>query len=551
MQNMSADFRHMKCPRQTWFFVYTIPPDLRGHPRFMTSTGRPMDKITESLGTKHPDEAREKRNERIAYWDRQFRILRHGPSEDDIDRAAFEVYQATLKARVANYESPTCNPHWMEPEYQTALDSDYFKKLDQAIADCASDEIADYCKQLGVELAPATDSYRKIGIKFIEMKIAAGDRTAFLPVRGDTPDFSKGIRVDGIFRLASLGSRASRIMHVDPPSIPEPMTAAPPLPPSPKKGGAETFADAAGIYLKTELTEGVKANTVQDYQRKIDEFPHKDKPLRTITRGMAAEFLDGLVDVDRGLTRSTRNSYASLFSSIYKSAIRRDRATGNPFDGQRVKAATVHWEPFTDQEIATLFANAKFEISPTKHRTATALPWCALIGAFTGCRLEEIAQLKASDIKRTEGIWHFDFCKDVKGKTKAATRVLPIHHALIDTGLLRYRDALPAGSMLFPSLKPRKSKGGKLGPTQGDAFRLWRKRLGINRENVNFHSFRHCIGLKLRKAGVPEDDRAQVIGHEDERITSRVYGHDGVGLKRLAVIIEKIEYPGLRLPTAV
>jgi hypothetical protein len=39
--------------------------------------------------------------------------------------------------------------------------------------------------------------------------------------------------------------------------------------------------------------------------------------------------------------------------------------------------------------------------------------------------------------------------------------------------------------------------------------------------------------------------------HEDERITSRVYGHDGIGLKRLAVIIEKIEYPGLRLPTAV
>ena len=45
---MSADFRYMKCPRQTWFLVYTIPPDLRSHPRFMTSNGRPMDKITES-----------------------------------------------------------------------------------------------------------------------------------------------------------------------------------------------------------------------------------------------------------------------------------------------------------------------------------------------------------------------------------------------------------------------------------------------------------------------------------------------------------------------
>jgi len=33
-----------------------------------------------------------------------------------------------------------------------------------------------------------------------------------------------------------------------------------------------------------------------------------------------------------------------------------------------------------------------------------------------------------------------------------------------------------------------------------------------------------------------------VLGHEDERITSKVYGHDGPGLRRLQVIIEKLSY---------
>src|SRR6266480_4468710 len=94
---MASDFRYMKCPRQTWFLVYTVPPDLRGHPRFMTATGKPMDKITESLGTKDPDKAREVRNQRIVYWDTQFRILRHGPSEEDIEREAFEVFQAARR----------------------------------------------------------------------------------------------------------------------------------------------------------------------------------------------------------------------------------------------------------------------------------------------------------------------------------------------------------------------------------------------------------------------------------------------------------------------
>jgi integrase len=263
---------------------------------------------------------------------------------------------------------------------------------------------------------------------------------------------------------------------------------------------------------------------------------------------MAVEFLDDHLLGERKVSPLTRNKSASLLSAIYKSAIRRKKANSNPFDGQRIKAVTVHYEPFTDQEIATLFADAKFEIAPAKCKTGTALPWVSLISAFTGCRLEEVAQLKATDIKQTDGIWCFEFCQDGNGKTKAATRVVPLHRALIDAGLLRYRDALPPGSMLFPGLGSGKSKGGKLGPRLGEAFKWWRKKLDIVRPGVNFHSFRHTVGDRLRKAGVPEDDRAALLGHEDELITSRVYGHDGPGLHRLQAIVEKINYPGWRPP---
>ena len=153
-----------------------------------------------------------------------------------------------------------------------------------------------------------------------------------------------------------------------------------------------------------------------------------------------------------------------------------------------------------------------------------------------------MASLKAAGIKETDGIGYFELCSDGNGKTKAATRVVPLHHALIDAGLLRYRDALPKDSMLFPGLKGKSSKPGKLGPKLGDAFNWWRKRLGIVRPGVNFHSFRHTVGDRLRKAGVQESDIAAVLGHEDQRITSKVYGHDGPGLHRLQVIIEKLNY---------
>jgi integrase len=321
------------------------------------------------------------------------------------------------------------------------------------------------------------------------------------------------------------------------PSEPKPITE-----PPPPKRGAETFAEAAATYLKSELRDDVKPATVAEYRRKIEAFPHKDKPLRTITRGMAAEFLDGLP-----VAKRTRNLYAALLSAVYKSAIRREKASANPFEEQRLKGvAKVHYEPFTDEEIAALFADAKFEVSPEKHTTATALPWASLISAYTGCRREEVAQLRAAEIKQqTDGIWYFEFCHDGNGKTEAATRVVPVHHALIDRGLLKYRDALPPGSSLFPGLKGRASKDGKLGAALGEAFGEWRKHLGIVRKGVNFHSFRHTVGDRLLKAGVPENDSAALLGHAHKHITTRVYGHSGPGLHRLREIVEKISYPGL------
>jgi integrase len=68
------------------------------------------------------------------------------------------------------------------------------------------------------------------------------------------------------------------------------------------------------------------------------------------------------------------------------------------------------------------------------------------------------------------------------------------------------------------------------------------------RKGVNFHSFRHTVGDRLRKAGVAKDDRGFLLGHADVEMQNKVYGHDGPGLHRLQAIVEKIGYPGLRLP---
>jgi len=522
---MKPDRRYMKPGRShgsTWFFVYNIPPDLRGHPRFLTSRGKPMTKITESLGTKDPDKAREGRNQRLAYWDRQFRMLRQGPSEEDIREEAIGLYRAAVAAR-----KETDAEFSALQAKRLNLPDNYLERLDRAIEISAADHIAEFCGRVGIALEPKTEPYRKIGVEFLSALTAAGALSGMLPL----PDGQ-----------LLLGWSQQPSPLIEPPVPSEPPKPFPrPLPPPEK--GAETFSEAFERYLATEL-DGTSDDTIRDYRRKVKIFTDKmgDLPLTKITDRMAVSFLDDYLLTERKQKPMTRNTYAVLFSAVYKCAIRCKKARDNPFEGQRIKQVTVHYEPFTDQEIAALFAGAKFEVAPAQHETGTALPWACLISAYTGCRLEEVASLRAADIKETDGIHYFEFCSDGNGKTKAATRVVPLHHALIDVGLLRYRGALPKDSMLFPGLKGRSSKPGKLGPKLGDAFNRWRKRAEVVRPGVNFHSFRHSVGDRLRKAGVPEDDRAALLGHEDERITSKVYGHDGPGLRRLQAIVEKLSY---------
>jgi Domain of unknown function (DUF6538) len=309
---MAFDQRYMKQgrgPHSTWFFVYNIPKNLRGYPRFMTSRGKPMTKITESLETTDSEKARERRNVRQVYWDRQFRMLRDGPSEADIREEAVEVYRATLKAEA---ERPG---KWLTEERQLAGSHFYPQLLDEAIEEQAAGEIADFCRKTGQTLQPGTEPYRKVGVEFIKAKIAAGGREAWLPL----PD---GREI--------CGKDQYLLPKVEPPipAEPKPITD----PPLPKKL-TETFSEAFERYLATAL-DGTGEQSIADYRRKVKVFIDKigDLPLSKITDHMAVDFLDDHLLHERKVSPRTRNGYAMLFSAVYKCAIRRKKATANPFE---------------------------------------------------------------------------------------------------------------------------------------------------------------------------------------------------------------------------
>jgi integrase len=90
---------------------------------------------------------------------------------------------------------------------------------------------------------------------------------------------------------------------------------------------------------------------------------------------------------------------------------------------------------------------------------------------------------------------------------------------------------------------------GKIGARLGELFRKKLITLGMKRDGLVFHSFRHSVAERLETAAVSQTDAARVLGHAVKGMTYGVYS-SGPGLKRLAAVVEAIEYEGLELPPA-
>ena len=282
---------------------------------------------------------------------------------------------------------------------------------------------------------------------------------------------------------------------------------------------------------------------IANYEASCDGFTLDYNP--TGSGQGVSDFLAGLKVSNR-----TRNAYATTLKCVFECARRRGQFTGDdPFDGMKAKVAGSSYQPFTVAELQTLFNSMPREVEPKKHTPDTALPWVALIAAFSGMRLEEIAQLKTSDI-REEGVnggrlWCIDIHNGGENKLKNETsaRLIPVHSALVHAGLLAYVKALPKGP-LFPGLVCRESKGGKVGARLGELFRKKLVTLKLKRDGLCFHSFRHTVATALRRASVPQEDAARVLGHAVEGESYGTYAQAGPELIDVKATVEKIKYEG-------
>lgn len=163
--------------------------------------------------------------------------------------------------------------------------------------------------------------------------------------------------------------------------------------------------------------------------------------------------------------------------------------------------------------------------------------WIPAIALYTGARVNEIAQLRAADIRMDNDAmcFYFKVVEDeeeeyVEGmqertfKNATSQRVVPIAKPLLEAGLLEFvQEVRDAGLLrLFPQLKAGVNK--HTGELNGAGYSVahiqqfgeyLREHTDLKR-GVGTHAFRHTIASALRLTAVAPAVVASITGHGDD-----------------------------------
>lgn len=150
-----------------------------------------------------------------------------------------------------------------------------------------------------------------------------------------------------------------------------------------------------------------------------------------------------------------------------------------------------------------------------------------LLGAFTGCRIEQLCQLKVEHIIKEDGITSFNF---LKGKNESARRIVPVHPSIKSVVERLINDSsdeflIPATENLYQIRSHTLSR----------EFGKLKEKQGFGPLHV-FHSMRNTVITTLLRADVPDYIIQEIVGHVSKSITHAVYSKGASAAQKLAAI---------------
>ena len=296
-----------------------------------------------------------------------------------------------------------------------------------------------------------------------------------------------------------------------------------------RPGGFKSVRYSLGLFVSAYGTKPVSLLSREDGRRFAAQVsklaPTVGKSHRT--RGLGLDALVEFSETQRAtITARTQKRIVSQVSHFLDWVVREGHLTANPFAvvevEQRVRAAP--YAVPTDAEVVRLLSEPEHSLHPV-----------ILVCLLSGMRAGEAVGLLREDLVTKGNLGVFALVRPNRLrelKTDAAERIVPLHSVLQDL-LTR----LPAEGPLFPDLKVS---------LVTKRFAPLRRRLGLDRPGLVFHSTRKWFITQCERAGVPEHFTASLVGHQsarsENRLTYSIYSA-GINDEQKRAIVD-----GIRLP---
>ncbi|OTP69392.1 site-specific integrase [Caballeronia sordidicola] len=284
-------------------------------------------------------------------------------------------------------------------------------------------------------------------------------------------------------------------------------------------------------------------------------------PVADITRRHIIDFKDKLLE--SGQTAVNTDKQLTLLSTLLNYAADNLLADSNVAKGIKVgerKNAKASRLPFDKEALNAIFSSPVYtEGFRPEGGAGEAAYWLPLLALFTGARIEELSQLRPTDIAEQSYLddndkdatcWVLRITNAGEGqqvKNKGSVRTFPIHAELINRGLLAYAESQRGKERLFDKLKP--DGDGSEGALFGKWFgKYLRGACKVTDTRMVFHSFRHCFKDFARQSGINEDVSDALSGHTNGKV-SRTYGGINYPIVQLVAAVARYRVAGVKLPS--
>lgn len=330
-----------------------------------------------------------------------------------------------------------------------------------------------------------------------------------------------------------------------------------------------TLREGIAKYLAVQAQKEKRPTTLEKYRNGLEEFLELvgDKPVAALVREDMREYRRVVHRLPKYRTRVKPYKGKSVQQLLAMTIPAADLLTSGAIDDRFVTVSVLlNW--LADEYPATLphLAQLKKELvvsrkapTPEKRRAYTEEElrllfeptvytsrkmkkswqyWLPLMGLLTGARLGELCQLLVTDIKQDEasGVWYFDINDEAEGKrlkSGAATRLVPMHPALIELGLLKRVAMLQRRKEphLFPGLfLYADPKNPAKAPSKWFSDYRQARGLGAGPGEVSpltFHSLRHAFLNRCMLQGLDRRKYKATVGHEAGEFDDVTAGYEG------------------------